>query len=148
MKQSHRLVGPPELAVYASWGEREVGKKKWKGKRRSNEIMKKMRTSGIALMLATALSDPFAWGEEKQDQPPASDSVVAISIEGMICGSCMARVKKTLKRAEGVKEVKISLKDREAKVKYDGSKTVPDSLVNAINRLGYHASLPKKAKKE
>lgn len=69
---------------------------------------------------------------------------IEILIQGMNCMSCVANVKKTLSSMEGVKEVNVSLKDKNARVKYDALIVTEEQLIDAINKLGYKAGKPKK----
>jgi len=64
---------------------------------------------------------------------------VEIPVEGMICMSCVATVKKSLSNIDGVVEVHVSLKDKNAKVTYDPKKVTIEELKNAINKMGYKA---------
>lgn len=59
-----------------------------------------------------------------------------IKIEGMSCQNCVKHVDSALKGVEGVKDVKVSLKDKNAVVKIDD--TVSDEiLTNAVKEAGY-----------
>lgn len=71
---------------------------------------------------------------------------VIIPIEGMSCMSCVATVKKTLSSIDGVQEVKVSLQDKNATVKFDPTKVKPLQLQEAINKLGYKAGKPQELK--
>ena len=73
--------------------------------------------------------------------------VVTIPVEGMVCGSCVARTKGALKSVAGVHEVEVSLEKRVARIRYDSSKTSPDRLAAIINELGYKAGTPTENKK-
>jgi copper chaperone CopZ len=75
-------------------------------------------------------------------QVAGQTTTVKIPIEGMTCSVCAAKVKKTLKSVEGVQEAEISLERREAWVRYDEANVSPESLVAAINHLGYKAGTP------
>ena len=68
---------------------------------------------------------------------------IEIPIEGMSCMSCVANVKKTVSSMDGVKEVNVILKDRNARVKYDALIVTEEQLIDAINKLGYQAGKPK-----
>lgn len=68
---------------------------------------------------------------------------IEMPIEGMSCMSCVANVKKTLSSMDGVKEVNVSLKDKNARVKYDALIVTEEQLIEAINKLGYQAGKPK-----
>lgn len=67
---------------------------------------------------------------------------VQIPIEGMVCGACVARTKRALKSVNGVEEVEVSLEKRQARVRYDSSKTSADQLAATIRKLGYKPDAP------
>lgn len=64
---------------------------------------------------------------------------VCIQIEGMMCKHCQARVEKALQAVDGVEQVEVNLKKKNALVTYHG----PDAtaLVDAVNKEGYEAKL-------
>lgn len=64
------------------------------------------------------------------------------SIEGMTCKKCVSKIKSALKEIEGVKKVKISLKDKQATVKYDKDKVTIEELIKAVEKAGFKAELP------
>lgn len=70
---------------------------------------------------------------------------VAVTIEGMHCNNCAAGVKAMLKRTPGVIGVEVSYREKQAVVDYDSEKTTPEKIVEAINNLGYRASIKSKA---
>lgn len=70
---------------------------------------------------------------------------VTIAVEGMYCDSCAAGIKAMLKRTPGVISAEISYKEKQAVVDYDSQKTTPEKIVEAINNLGYKASVKNKA---
>jgi copper ion binding protein len=72
-----------------------------------------------------------------------AEKFIEIPIEGMSCMSCAASVKKTLSAIDGVKNVTVSLEDKNARIKYDTQKVSPKELAEAINKLGYMAGEPK-----
>lgn len=90
----------------------------------------------------------------KSDQTETAPAVqllagesVTIPVEGMSCSSCVARVKRTLKAMDGVREVHVSLEKREAEIRYQPEKTSPEILAKAIDELGYKAGIPKSKEK-
>jgi len=60
----------------------------------------------------------------------------------MVCGSCVARTKHALQSVQGVEEVDVSLQKRQARVRYDSTKTSPDQLAEKIRGLGYKPGVP------
>ena len=111
-----------------------------------------MKKSGLALALCFII---IPWAsltdgcrrENTSDVATLSASstemkVVTIPVEGMVCGSCVARTKHALKSVNGVEEVEVSLEKRLARVRYDSNKTNPDQLAATIKELGYKAGTP------
>ncbi len=59
-----------------------------------------------------------------------------ISIEGMSCQNCVKHVEHALRNVDGVKDVKVSLKDKNAVVKVNDNVT-DDVLTLAVIEAGY-----------
>ncbi|MDR2427137.1 MAG: cation transporter [Endomicrobium sp.] len=59
-----------------------------------------------------------------------------IKIEGMSCGHCSVTVTKALKFLNGVNNVEVNLKSKEALVDVDES-AADDKLCNAVEEVGY-----------
>ncbi|OEC86291.1 hypothetical protein A9507_11085 [Methanobacterium sp. A39] len=55
----------------------------------------------------------------------------------MSCAHCVARVEKSLKNVDGVKEVKVDLKSGKAAVKYNPKKVELSKLEEAVKEAGY-----------
>lgn len=64
-----------------------------------------------------------------------------ISVEGMHCNHCKARVEKALKSVKGVKKFEVSLETASADVIYAEGKTTPDEIAAAITAAGFPASV-------
>lgn len=78
-----------------------------------------------------------------QISPSMADTkTVIIPIEGMVCASCTASVKRKLQSIDGVLDVEVSLERRETTVRYLEGKASPKSLAAAINDLGFKAGAP------
>lgn len=80
--------------------------------------------------------------EDSSSVAQTAEKTVLIPIDGMSCGACAARVRKTLRAMNGVADVAVDLEHRNARVKYVAAKTSPDQLAAAINSLGYKAGTP------
>jgi copper chaperone CopZ len=65
---------------------------------------------------------------------------VSLNISGMTCESCVSTVEKALKKVDGVKDVKVSLKTNSATVVVAGEKTSPAGLIKAVSDAGFTAS--------
>jgi P-type Cu+ transporter len=59
-----------------------------------------------------------------------------LPITGMTCGSCAARIERTLNRLPGV-EATVNYATERARVAYDPETVTPDDLVAAVEDLGY-----------
>ena len=116
---------------------------------------------GVAGLLAVVAAGAYAvaWGPLKGLQsvstagaePLPADArleSVTIPVEGMSCGACAARIKKTLKPLAGVGSVGVSLERRSVLVRYLPEKTSPKRLASVISELGYKATLPETAETE
>jgi len=100
----------------------------------------------IVLLTVAALSVGFFMRTRPEQAqalpPPLGTKVVTIPVEGMVCASCTARVKRALESIEGVTGVEVSLERRQARVRYVEAKLSPQTLVIAINDVGYKAGTP------
>lgn len=63
-----------------------------------------------------------------------------LKVEGMDCDKCANSVKEALEAIQGVKEVKVSLENKQALVKFENGVDLK-SLTEAVNNKGFKASL-------
>ncbi len=64
-----------------------------------------------------------------------------LSLSGMTCASCAARIEKSLNRLEGVSAT-VNFATEKAAVEYDPELVATDQLVAAVEALGYGAAVP------
>jgi len=64
-----------------------------------------------------------------------------LSIEGMHCASCVARVEKAIKQVSGVQEASVNLATHSADVEHDESQGSAEQLTEAVQRTGYDAAV-------
>jgi copper chaperone CopZ len=64
-------------------------------------------------------------------------AVATVSIGGMHCPACAARVVKALKSLPDVKEAEVILEKRQARVTFRPGKVTPDLLQKAVTEAGY-----------
>lgn len=74
----------------------------------------------------------------------AGDLVARIQVEGMTCQSCVKNIESNLSKQAGVKDIKVSLADKEAFIIYDPKVTNPLTLASHIDSMGFEASLPRR----
>lgn len=63
-----------------------------------------------------------------------------ISIEGMHCMNCVARMTKAFEAAKGVKEAKVDLEGKCAHVVYDAESLSVEDLKKIVNDTGFTAA--------
>src|SRR6516165_10903639 len=69
---------------------------------------------------------------------------VELDLEGMTCASCATRVEKRLNKLEGV-NASVNFASERATVAFDPDRTSIEDLIGAVEKAGYHASLPLEA---
>ncbi|HVM32345.1 MAG TPA: heavy metal-associated domain-containing protein [bacterium] len=62
------------------------------------------------------------------------------SIQGMTCDHCVQTLQSVLSQVKGVKEARVSLKDRRADLTYEGGLEAR-SILDAVALAGYQAAL-------
>jgi Cu+-exporting ATPase len=67
---------------------------------------------------------------------------ITISVRGMTCAACQARVQAVLQHESGVESASVNLMLANAAVRYDATATTPERLVAAIRATGYGAEVP------
>ncbi len=65
-------------------------------------------------------------------------------VKGWTCGSCASATRIALKKLEGVTDVSTDAAKAEVVVTYDGNKVTAQRLIEAVEKLGYKASVKKK----
>ena len=64
-----------------------------------------------------------------------------ISVDGMHCNHCKAKVENALKALKGVKKFEVSLENGSATVAYVAKKITPDTIASAITQSGFEAKV-------
>jgi len=71
----------------------------------------------------------------------ATEGEVEVNIMGMTCSSCVHLIESSLAKLPGIESAVVALNTAKGKVKFDSSKLGPRDVVEAINNLGFTASL-------
>jgi len=66
---------------------------------------------------------------------------VSLSVRGMTCAACAARIEKGLSRLPGVQEASVNLATERASVTYDPAQVKPEDMVAKIRDLGYDVAV-------
>lgn len=90
-----------------------------------------------------------AQDQKKLDKPSMNvqaktlaTQIIKIPINGMVCSACLSTVKKAIKSFNGVKDVEVSLKNKNAFITYYPNLIKPEEIQKAINNKGYTAGKP------
>jgi Cu+-exporting ATPase len=70
------------------------------------------------------------------------EQAVTLSVGGMTCAACQARVQRALQRTPGVQSATVNLMMANAAVRFDPAVVGSDALIAAIRSTGYQAALP------
>jgi len=62
----------------------------------------------------------------------------------MTCASCKVAVRTALSKLDGVNDARVDVDRKSAAIDFDPTRMTPQQMVDAVNGLGYHASLPAK----
>ncbi|KAL0281219.1 UNVERIFIED_CONTAM: hypothetical protein PYX00_002272 [Menopon gallinae] len=79
---------------------------------------------------------------------PSGSSAVLVDIVGMTCMSCVRNIEGKLSAKPGVAEVKVDLDKKQGTVVFDPTQMTADDIVNAIEDMGFSASLSGEEKSE
>jgi Cu+-exporting ATPase len=72
----------------------------------------------------------------------AGERTVRLTVSGMTCAACQARVQRTLQKQAGVVDAGVNLMMHDATVRYLPDATSPEQLIEAVRATGYDAALP------
>ncbi|XP_058857117.1 copper-transporting ATPase 1-like isoform X2 [Acipenser ruthenus] len=71
---------------------------------------------------------------------------ITVCVEGMTCNSCVQTIEQQVGNLQGVHDIQVSLVNKDAVVVFDPSLQTPESLREAIEDMGFEASLSDSAK--
>ncbi|MEE8277941.1 MAG: heavy-metal-associated domain-containing protein, partial [Thermoanaerobaculia bacterium] len=105
----------------------------------------KKRLFLVVLLLVLAgvvASGLFVYATEDGAESNAELESVSFEVQGMQSLMCEMAVKSTLKSLDGVDAVSVDRKAATAEVTFDPATVSPAAFVEAVNSIGYRASLP------
>ncbi|HHT25628.1 MAG TPA: copper-translocating P-type ATPase [Firmicutes bacterium] len=77
---------------------------------------------------------------ERKTSPQGESQQLTLSIQGMTCAACVARVEKSLAKVPGVSSATVNLTTERATVDYAPGIVTPEQLQQAVSRIGYGAT--------
>ncbi|MDZ7289314.1 MAG: heavy-metal-associated domain-containing protein [candidate division KSB1 bacterium] len=96
--------------------------------------MKKALIGAGTLAVLAIIGVVLLSGQKKAE---STITTTDIAVAGMSCQGCVDKVSETLSKLEGVKEVRVSLKEGLAHVKYDAALVTLPAMEQSITKLGY-----------
>lgn len=107
--------------------------------------MKQLRTlAAVAALAIGSILVALTGHARAEGSATGGQATVSLHVEGMTCASCKVAVRTALTKLDGVKEARVDVAQKSASVSYDPGRVTPRQIVDAVNRLGYQASLPAK----
>ncbi|NOY45517.1 MAG: heavy-metal-associated domain-containing protein [Deltaproteobacteria bacterium] len=97
-----------------------------------------MRRIGLGAFLFLVVLG--VWAASAQRAACAENRTAVLRIEGMTCPSCTFAVKAALKKVEGVRDARVSFREKRAVVTYDPERTSEEALVKAVESTGFRAA--------
>jgi Cu+-exporting ATPase len=95
----------------------------------------------VQLVLTLPSEDSLTPSLPASTTPPSTD-ITTVSVTGMVCQSCVNNIQNNVQLLAGVISVRASLEDSNAVVTYQPSVTTPQAICEAIDQLGFVATLP------
>src|SRR4030042_6295627 len=78
-------------------------------------------------------------------EPSETERTVRVALTGMHCANCARNISRELERTAGVLAAEVNFGTETASVRYDPARVTPGELVEAVQRAGYGARLPRAA---
>lgn len=94
--------------------------------------------ASIIGLSAVAVSSCTAQAATPAEQATATAN---LRVEGMHCASCSVTVDAAIEKLDGVREAKVSAKEKRARVTYDPARVTPQQMVQAIKDAGFDATI-------
>ncbi len=80
-------------------------------------------------------------GYEAEPVEEKTGNVITLNVGGMTCASCVAGVERAIKKLDGIISASVNLTTERAVVEYDSRLVQPRDIVEAIEAVGYEASI-------
>jgi Cu+-exporting ATPase len=101
---------------------------------------------GIALFAATPafacpMADAAAFADASAKVQAASGTKLTLAVEGLTCGDCANKVMAALGGVQGVVASAVDYQTGRTEVAFDSAKVKPETLIAAIKKLGYKATV-------
>lgn len=79
---------------------------------------------------------------EMVEKDPLLETV--IHVDGMTCGSCVKNIEGNISKVDGIDTIKVNLEEKQAFVRYNPLKLMPDAIAEKISDMGFDAYVASK----
>jgi copper chaperone CopZ len=79
--------------------------------------------------------------ESETKEKPQAARFATLQVDGMTCASCASELTDALQQLAGVANAKIEYSEKKAVIGYDPKQVTPQTMVDALGKLGYRATL-------
>lgn len=90
----------------------------------------------VVLALAVAWSRGNSARGASPHAPTAAGDTATLTVDGMVCGACAARVGRIASQVDGVHDATVDREQGRAHVVYDPARTSPATVARAIAEAG------------
>ncbi len=73
--------------------------------------------------------------------PTATGTTATLTVDGMVCGACAARVGRIAARVGGVHDATVDREQGRAQIAYDPAQTSPATVARAIAEAGFQTGV-------
>jgi copper chaperone CopZ len=95
----------------------------------------------IALVLAVAWPRDSSLRNSSPRAATAAGETAILTVDGMVCGACAARVGRIATQVEGVHDATVDREHGRAQVVYDPARTSPATVARAIAEAGFQTGI-------
>lgn len=74
------------------------------------------------------------------DKLAAKTATAELTIDGMTCDSCAAKLTAAFRKSDGVTDVRVSFPDKRATITYDAAKSSVTALTSVVEQAGYRVA--------
>lgn len=95
----------------------------------------------IALVLAVAWPRGSSFRNSSPRAATAAVETATLTVDGMVCGACAARVGRIATQVDGVHDATVDREQGRAQVVYDPARTSPATVARAIAEAGFQTGI-------
>ena len=98
-----------------------------------------------AMLIALVLAVAWPRGSSLRNSSPraatAASETATLTVDGMVCGACAARVGRIATQVDGVHDATVDREQGRAQIVYDPARTSPATVARAIAEAGFQTGI-------